>query len=310
MRLPAASPEDAAVAVDTANPVPNAPPVPSDLPPPRLVTAGGALRRSLVVWGWGHIRAGDRRGWLLPPLQALAVAAIVLAAPAVSTGVGVAIVFVAGTALLLAWGGVAVHAYRRAAHRRARLDLPAGDGGAVLLLWLAPVAIVASSSFWAVAGSASEPGTVVAGYVADWRAGRSAAAAARFVDPPAGDDVRATWQVQRTELRNALVRLEPKAGPDGGVNPDLPFDTVRWVDAGETGDGGRLVAVEVSRREAVRGLVLGLLPVSSQRLVPLQRLGIAELRRVHRPDGLLPAGPWSDEWRLVSVEIEGIVLGR
>jgi hypothetical protein len=297
-------------AVDAASPVPNPPPVPSDLPPPRLVTPGGALRRSLLVWGWGQVASGDRRGWALPPLQVLAVAAVVGIAPSLVDGVGASLAFAAGAALLLAWGGVAVHAHRRAARRRARLDLPAVDRSAMPLLWLAPVAIVASTGFWAVAAGAAEPASVVAAYVADWEAGRAAAAGARFVDPPATDDLRAVWLEQRSELRNALVRLEPKAGPGGGVNPDQPLDTIRWVDGGETAAGTRLIHAEVTQRETVRGLVLGLLPVTSQRLVPLQRLGLAELRRVPAGDGLLPPGPWSEEWRLVRVEIEGIVLGR
>jgi len=29
------------------------------------VGAAGVLRRSLLIWGWGHIALGDRRGWLL-----------------------------------------------------------------------------------------------------------------------------------------------------------------------------------------------------------------------------------------------------
>lgn len=295
--------------VDAANPVPNPPPVPSDLPPPRLVTAGGALRRSLLVWGWGQVAAGDRRGWLLPPLQAVGFAAMVAIAPSLADGVGASLAFALGAGLVLAWGAVAVHAYRRAARRRARLDLPAVDRGAMPLLWLAPVAMIASTGFWAVAAGAAEPAAVVAAYVGDWRDGRAAAASARFVDPPTSDDVRAAWLAQRTELRNALVRIEPKAGPDGGVNPDVPLDTIRWVDGGETAAGSRLIYAEVTRRETVRGLVLGLLPVSSQRLVPLERLGVAELRRVPAGEGPLPGGPWSEQWRLVRVELEGVVVG-
>jgi hypothetical protein len=70
----------------------------------------------------------------------------------------------------------------------------------------------------------------------------------------------------------------------------------------------------VSRREDVRGLVLGLLPVSSQRLVPLARLGTAELAPVRigapvAPAGPLPDGPWGVAWRLVEVEIVGVRLG-
>jgi hypothetical protein len=279
------------------------------------VTARGALARSLVLWGWGQLAAGDRRGWLLIAAQPAAIAAFVLVGPPLSNGAGAALVFVAGSAVLFAWAAVGVHAYRRAARRRVLVELPGPDGGSLVLLVFLPIAIVASSLFWGLGARESDPGTVLDRYVADWRAGRVAEAISRFRESPGTTAiVREIWDAQLAALHNELLRLVPRAGPAGGIDPDAPLDTVRWVDAGPSPRGGRLVALEVSRREDVRGLVLGLLPVSSQRLVPLARLGTAELAPVRigapvAPAGPLPDGPWGVAWRLVEVEIVGVRLG-
>jgi hypothetical protein len=279
------------------------------------VTARGALVRSLVLWGWGQLATGDRRGWLLLAAYPAALAGIAVLGPPLSQGAGASLVFVAGAAILFAWVAVAIHAYRRAVRRRKLVELPGPDGGSLILLAVAPIAIVASSLFWGLAAREADPATVLDRYVADWRAGRVTEAIARFRESPGATAiVREIWDAQMAALHNELLRLVPRAGPGGGIDPDAPLDTVRWVDAGPTAGGGRLVALEVSRRESVRGLVLGLLPISSQRLVPLARLGTAELAPVEigapiAPAGPLPDGPWGVAWRLVEVEILGVSLG-
>jgi hypothetical protein len=267
------------------------------------------------VWGWGHLAGGDRRGWLLVAIQPVAIGGLLVLGPSLAGGAGASVVFVGGAAVLATWAAIAIHAYRRAARRRALVELPGADGGAILLLVLAPVALLASSWFWSLAGRAADPSSVVDRYLADWRAGRVQDAIHRFqASPGTTAIVREIWDAQLTALHNELIRLVPRAGPGGGIDSDAPLDTVRWVDAGPTPGGGRLVAVEVSRREPVQGLVLGLLPVTSQRLVPLARLGTVELLPIRNdPPQLLgtslPDGPWTVEWRLVEVEIMGIALG-
>jgi len=269
----------------------------------------------MLAWGWGQLVTGDRRGWLLLAAQPIAIALLAWTGPTLAGGAGVSVAFLGGAALVAAWAAVPLHAYRRAARRRMLVELAGPDGGAVWLLVFAPIAIVASSLFWGLAGRQADPATVLDRYVADWRSGRVDEAIGRFARSPGSSElVREIWDAQLTALRNELIRIAPRAGPDGGIDPDEPFDGVRWVDAGPTGSGGRLVAVEVSRRETVHGLVLGLLPVSSQRLVPLERLGTVELAPVaagapFAPDGPLPHGPWAEAWRLVEVEIVDISLG-
>ncbi len=270
------------------------------------MTPGGALRRSLVVWGWGQAAAGDRRAWLLAPIQALVVAVLVVVGPSLAGGTLVGVAFLLGVGLLVAWIAVALAAYRRAGRRRARIDLPAEDGGAIVLLWIAPLAIVVASLFWGLAGRGADPATVLDRYVADWRDGHPADAGALFVSPPGDDDqIADAWTRQSTALRNALVPLAAQAPDDAGIDPDEAFTSIRWVDRGPTADGGRRIAIEVARRDTVRGTLFGILPTTSQRLVTLAEVGAAELRQVAVPGAVLG----TSTWRIVGVAVAGIVVG-
>jgi hypothetical protein len=257
-----------------------------------------------VLWGWGQLVAGDRRGWLGPPAQVAAIAGLALGGPAVAAGTDGELAFLGGVALLVAWALIAVHAHRRAARRRAALDLPPGDAGAADLLWLAPLAIALASGFWIAAGDAGSPAVVLDRYVADWRADRAADAAARFATPPDPAVLAETWDRQLASLRNELVAIAAAAGPDSGIDPDRPLDSVRWVDAGTTPSGDRLIALEIARRETVRGELFAFLPTTSQRLVTIARPGRIELRLVDPPGS--DGGP---AWRIVGVEIGGVGLG-
>jgi hypothetical protein len=243
---------------------------------------------------------------LLPPLQLASLAGLAVLAPAVAAGTAVVWLFLAGTAVLAAWGLVGVHAWRRAARRRAALDMPTGQAGAGDLLWLAPVAIALSTALWAAGGRAASPALVVDQYLGDWAAGRVEAGIARFEVPPAAPGVvDETWEGQLGGLRNDLVRAAAEYGLEATVDPDRPFDSVRWSDGGPyDGDRGRIIVIEVVRRETVRSRLFEVLPITSQRLVPVARLGEVRLRAVPATGGL------GAEWRIVRVEVGGIVLGR
>jgi hypothetical protein len=284
------------------SPVPNPPPVPSDLPPPSLVTPDGALTRSLLVWGWGQVAARDRRGWLLMPLQVVALGGLAAVAPRLAAGSGISALFVAGSAVLFAWAAVALHAYRTARTRRARLDLSPSGRGAVTILWLAPLVIVCSSALWAVAGRAADPGSALDAYVRDWRAGDAAGAREWLVGAPPAATIADAWERQSTSLRNELVRLSPQLGDDTSVDPDRPLDGVRWVQGEAGAAGSETVLLEVARSDNEQGLLFGLIPVTSQKTVTVARLGTVELRA----EPVL--GPWV-EWRIARVEVGGILLG-
>ncbi len=225
--------------------------------------------------------------------------------PQLVAGTNGELAFLAGAADLVLWAMIAVHAYRFAARRRAALDLPRGDSSAAELLWLAPLAIALSSGFWIAAGDAGDPAVLLDAYVSDWRAGRAAEAAGRFAVPVDPGVLAETWDRQTAILRNDLVSIGAAAGPDSGIDPDRPLDAVRWVNAGTTTSGGRVVAIEVARLETTDGKLFGFLPTTTQRLVTLGRLGQVELDLVDRPGSA--GGP---AWRIARVVVGPIAVGR
>jgi hypothetical protein len=267
----------------------------------------------MLLWGWGQIASGDRRGWLGPPAQAGLLAGMVWVTPQLAPGTGVGILFLLGTLLLAAWAAVPMHAYRQAAGRQAAVGraMPGvpGPGSGIALLLLAPAAIVASSLFWSFSGRSAEPAAVLDWYVTAWQEGRAADATVHLRPAPSTEDLLEVWERQETALRNELVRLAAQEGPGAGIDPGEPLGTVRWVDAGATSGGGRLVLIEVARRETVRGLFLGFLPASTQSLVTLAGLGQVELQR-EPIEGPLPPGPWAEAWRITGIEVAGAALGE
>jgi hypothetical protein len=259
----------------------------------------------LIVWGWGQVAAGDRRGWILPIVQLALVAVLLAIGPGAAQGTNAWLVFLAAAVVFALWAAIPVHAYRRAVQRHAALDVPLGRTGGLDLLWLAPIAVVFSTVFWSVAARTADPGTVLADYAADWRAGRAETAVGRFEMPPSDPSgVRDAWTAQLAKLRNDLVRLAAVSGPGSGIDPEDPLASIHWAARDDGEPGTYIVDIEVVRRETIRGQLLGLVPSTSQRLVPLEKLGVAELRLVDLPGPLAGNG-----WRIVRVEVGGTVLG-
>jgi hypothetical protein len=277
------------------------------------VTGRGAVRRSLVVWGWGHVATGDRRGFLLAAAEIAWLAAFAWFTPPLLDGSLVLAIFVAGVAFMAAWGAIAILAYRRAIRQGtvAGNGGPDGgpDGGSADLLWLAPVAIVGMTILWAVGGSLARPDATLARYVHDWQTGDAEGAASLFVVPPAPADLDAIWERQLATLHNELVALEAEGG-GGGVEPDQPFSSMRFVNpaaGGGTGDTRR-VDVEIVKRETTRDSFFGLFPTTSQVLVPVADLGWLEFRRVSRPSGRAGV-PDSPVWLIDRFDLLGEELG-
>ena len=202
-------------------------PTPAD---PPGIPAEQALRRSLLVWGWGHLSAGERRGWLGPPAQLLAVALLVACLP-LAGGVAAPLVFLLGAAV----------------------------------------------------------------------------AANRFVHPPDTRTLESAWDSQDGALRNAVVRVV-NAEPAVEADPNRRFHGLRWVDLGTAPDGARTLALEAARSERVRNLIVGVLPTTSQRLVPVERLGTATLRAVPVASGIGPFGPVV-AWRIERIDLAGVAAG-
>lgn len=195
-------------------------------------------------------------------------------------------IFAAAVLFVVAWAAIALAAYRRAVRRREAFGLSGADGGAAELLWLSPLVIAGMMVAWGVGGTLARPDSTLTRYVRDWRTGDAADAATLFVAPATSASISAAWDRQAPRLRNELVRLDASGAPDDGVDPDRPLDSIRFVDApspaGSDADVHRIV-VQVVRRESVPGTLFGLLPTTSQTLVPVAELGWIELRLVLRP---------------------------
>jgi hypothetical protein len=204
-------------------------------------------------------------------------------------------------AVALAWTLIPIHAWHRAARRRAALDAPRGGGGAELL-WLTPLALVVGAGFWLVAGEGAGPSAALDAYLGDWRAGRADAAAARFADPISPALLAAAWERQEAALRNSVVRIVA-AQPAAEADPARPLEGVRWVPAEDGAEAGTAaLRAEIARQETVRGVLLGFLPTTSRRLVAVEGVGSAELREVEIGRGVF--GPVA-AWRLVRIEVAG-----
>jgi hypothetical protein len=261
------------------------------------------LRRSLVLWGWGQVAAGHRRWLIAPIVQAAVLALLATLAPRAAEGTNASFVFAFSAVIVALWFGIPVHAHRVAARRRAAFDLEPGRGSGIDLLWLAPVVVVLSTWFWTTAGRLGDPAVVLSDYLADWRAGRSEIASARFEAPPSSPQVADAWERQLGSLRNALVRLAAVNGPDSGIDPNRPLDTIRWTTRSAVGPGVFLVDIDVARRVTARTQLFGLLPSTSQQLVTLEQLGTVELHLVD-----LPGQFGGQAWRIVRVEVGGVEL--
>jgi hypothetical protein len=181
---------------------------------------------------------------------------------------------------------------------------PGGTGAPIL--WLVPLVLALGAGLWVAAGPDADPALALDAYLADWRAGRSSAGAARFVTPPAPATLQSAWDGQSGAVRNAVVRIVA-AEPAVDADPTQLLDGLRWADLGTAADGSRTLALEAARSERVRNLLFGILPATSQRLVPVERLGSAVLRPVPVGSGIGPFGPVV-AWRLVHVEIGGVAI--
>lgn len=258
------------------------------------------------MWGWGQLSAGDRRGWLGPPAQLLALVAIVVAAPH-AAGVDAPLVHLLAAVVLAAWATIAAHAWHRAARRRAALGAEPG-GGAADLLWLTPLVIAAGSVLWMVGGAGSNPGLALDAYLGDWRAGRVGEGVGRFAGAVSAPALADAWARQDAALRNAVVRIVA-AEPTAEGAPARAIDALRWTDRGPTPSGGRLLEAHVARPETVRGELFGLLPTTSRRLVPIEQVGTAELEPVAIEGRGGPLGQVV-AWRIVRIVLAGETVGR
>ena len=288
------------------------------LPPPALITPRGALRRSLVVWGWGQVATGDRRGWALAAIEVAAVAALAIVGLPLASGTAATLLLLAGCAFGAAWVAVALHAYRRAIRRRITFGLAGADGGAIDLLWLAPVLIAASTAFWFAGGSGATPDAALSRYVAAWRHDRPADAVGLFAAAPgsvAGSAaapgsaaLEAIWRAQDAQLVTQLTRLAASLGTDSGLDPSAPFDAVRFeLQSGSP--AAETVTMEIVRHETVPDTFLGIFPTTSDQVVTVASVGTVRLTLVDVPPPW-PGAPTTSTWRIAGLNVLGQAVGH
>lgn len=257
------------------------------------IGAAGVLRRSLLIWGWGHIALGDRRGWLLLLLQPLAIAGLALLALQLIDGTRWLTLFLPLVALLVFWIGQAVSAHRRA------LALGATPGGELQLASLLPLVLAVVSAFWLVGGRHGSPAAAVEAYMSAWEADRPDVAVELFgTGGPGQADLAAFWDRERALLAAAIEHGRTTYGPASGLDPARPFNSLRVTQTSPTE-----FTVELVRSESYQTTLLGFIPTAGQRTVVITTLVVISV--VEDAD----AGGWvqTSTWRIDYVAPSGAV---
>lgn len=255
--------------------------------------AARVLRRSLLVWGWGHIALGDRRGWLLVVLQPLAIGVLLFAAWALIDGTRWLDVFVPLVVLLVFWIGQAAHAHRRA------IALGAGPGGELQLALFLPFALAVVTAFWLLGGRHGSPAATVEAYMEAWQSGRPDIAVALYGYPAADvSDITALWSDERAWLESAIANGQQTYGAASGLDPERPFNSLRVRQISATS-----FAVELVRSERFETTLLGVIPTAGQRTVVVGPVMIVSVVEERTSDGWLQ----SSAWRIAFVTPQGAV---
>ena len=266
----------------------------------RLPPAGTVLRRSLLIWGWGLLSLGDRRGWLLLLAQVLAVAIVLGAILALGDGTRWIIVLPLLALLLVVWLGQAIHAHGLAVERGAE------PGGEMQIAWALPVVLLVFTAFWLVGGDHGSPAATLHEYVAAWRAGVPAAAARLYIEPPAEAQLAAAWMAQDDYIGQRVADAARQFGADSGLDPQRPHNGLRFTELVDqrTADSA-VVAVDIVRRQRVETSLFGLIPTATQQTVLVEHAGTVRLRSVlaERPGWLPPGVPLASVWLVEDVSL-------
>jgi hypothetical protein len=253
----------------------------------------------LLLWGWGHLALGDRRGWVLAMLEPIFIVALLLLAAQLIDGTLWLLVFVPLAALLVIWLAQALHAYQRA------LRLGAAAGGEAQVAFFVPLAVSLLTLYWLVGGSHGSPAATVEEYALDWMSMRPADAAQLFVDQRDPAALTAIWQAETAFLQSRVQRAEAEYGADSGLHPDSPFDNLRFGQPTQERDGSAQVTIDIVRQQEVQTTILGFIPTASQETVTVERAGVISLRLITQPGPQwLPIGRLdSSAWLIESVSL-------
>lgn len=252
----------------------------------------------MLAWGLGHIRLGDRRGWLLLAAEVAWVAVFVASLGLLSTDRWI-VCYALLAGFVVAWLAQAIWAYRLAHARDPR------SNGAAWLLALAPVLIVLLTGFWLFAGSLASPAATFERYVGAWQHHDATDAVGLFANPPLAVALAADWRTEDQAIATRVARL---AAADRRLDLDTvhPQANLRFVlGASPPTPGGdatvRRFDIQIVHQVSVPGSFLGILPASHTETRVLEVVGSAVLVR-QSPGGLADA-IGASEWRIQAVSI-------
>jgi len=260
--------------------------------------ASKVLRRALIGWGLGHVMLGDRRGWLLLLAQPIAIVAVLVLALTFIDGTRWLVVFPPLVALMVVWIVQAVDAYQRA------LKMGARAGGAMAIVVLLPVALTLLTAYWLLGGRHGSPSATVGDYIEAWMSNQPTAAAPLFGDGRSADAVSSQWTAEDQMLHDHINAAYATYGEDSGLDPDRPFDNLRFRDPVPAGDGRVSMIVELVRNERVASTVLGIIPTAGQQEVTVERdMTIWLEQQPETPVSWLPFDGFdSYSWKIVSID--------
>jgi hypothetical protein len=267
--------------------------------PRPILPAAIVLRRALLLWGLGHLSIGDRRGWLLVIAHPVAIAGLLVFAGVLIDGTRWMLVFPALVLFLVIWLGQALNAQRRA------VAMGGAPGGELQVALFLPVVVVLVTGFWLVGGGDGAPATTLRQYVSAWEDGRPDTAARLFATPVDAALLAAGWADEESYLRQRVTDAAALYGPTSGIDPDQPFNSLRFTELPTTNADSSLVDVEIVRRQRVETVLLGFIPTATQETVVVEELGMIRLMSLPAP----PA-PWlplihtgARAWRIDTVDL-------
>jgi hypothetical protein len=241
---------------------------------------------------------GDRRGWLLLIAQPIAIVVVLALALTFIDGTRWLVVFPPLVALMVFWIAQAVDAYQRA------LKMGARAGGAIAIVVLLPVALTLLTMFWLLGGRHGSASATVGDYIEAWMANQPGSAAPLFVDGRSADAVSAQWAAEGQMLNDHITAAYATYGDESGLDPDHPFDNLRFRDPVSSGDGRVSMVVELVRNERVATTVLGVIPTAGQQEVTIERdMTIWLEQQADTPPPWLPfSGLESYSWKISSID--------
>lgn len=240
--------------------------------------AGTVLRRSLLLWGLGHLALGRTalgRGLIVAEIAAVGLLLWLVAGLAGTSAYLVP--FLGGVLFLAVWAWQAVDAYRTARALQPEADVAPPRSEAVAIGWLAVPLLAWGAGFWLVAGEDASPAAVLDRFVVDWTGDE--------LDGGAWDD--------------GVVRAARSAARDLGAEVGRFRDVrIRIV---ETGDRAATAVAESTHFERRRTTFLGLFPGSE--LVPVPDEVVLRLE-LAAEEAELPGGGaiGAVRWRIVEAD--------